>query len=481
MKTLIIFSLSSTYRPRSVITSLAVDEKANGHDVTVLDISDFSYVNQDLPPRWFARLFGQDVYPNSLGKVFEDNGIPMTKLERSHNREDLKLPPDVEAELADAVHSELVTYVHSDKPNLEKWFTSYSAKKIREAAVPIFSALSDFLATNRFERVLIPNGRVPDQRLALIACRQHISQIDFYEIGRAVENSYYLGTQQVHDRAGTQAEVAEVTQHLSDEEVEKLAQNWLANRMGTGLSVHPFNKGWEELPDSAPIEDPNLAVFFSSSVDEFASYGDSWKQHSWSDQYEAFQAIITQLEAKGVQCVLRIHPNLQNKSKEYVQAEMGRISRLCREHPSLAVLSHTDSTNSYALIQKAKYVIVGRSTLGLEASCLGKSVWVTTATRYDDVADVKKIFGPEDVSAGSLQPWEVNPAGAWRFVAYWVIQDRPFRFGEDQWATWDSLSAPLMMKIGNLLIPNSIPHRFHLIRLGFRRFLNKKIGSSCSS
>ena len=109
MKTLVLFSTSSTYRPRSVVASLAADQAALGNQVTVLDMSEFSYVTQDLPPRWFARLCGHDVHPNALEDVLAAEGIEYKKLLRSPLIKGKSLPPLVTKEFDDAIFSELVT------------------------------------------------------------------------------------------------------------------------------------------------------------------------------------------------------------------------------------------------------------------------------------------------------------------------------------------------------------------------------------
>lgn len=479
MKTLIIYSSSSTFRPRSVIASLATDQKALGHEPTVLDIGAYSYVTQDLPPRWFARLFGHTIFPRALQETLSRNDIPYKTLVPGNSGPHTPLPPDVQAELDDAVYSELVTYVLSDEPDYANWFTAYSARRIRASAEPLLPDLSQFLEAHDFVRILIPNGRVPDQRLALLAAQSQSLEIGFYEIGRALENSYYTGTQQVHDRDGTQAEVGEKTRHLSDTEITQIATDWIKTRTGTGLAIHPYNSRWVEMEtDSSSRSSASepLAVFFSSSVDEFASYGGSWASHEWDDQYEAFEAIIGLLKGQGVRCVLRLHPNLVNKNRHYVDREISRVKLLKQRLPATEILSHTDTTNSYALLKAADYVIVGRSTLGLEASCLGKCVWTTTAARYDDIADVRRILAAKDVTARNLSPWQVNPLGAQRFVSYWVIQDHPFSYGENEWATWDSLRTPLSMKIGSLWVKNSLAHKLHLIRLEFVRARNRRVG-----
>lgn len=476
MKTLILYSRSSTFRPRSVLASLATDQKKEGHDVTVVDISAYSYVNQDLPPRWFARLFGADVYPQALEQILESGQIPFISLPVLRVQEEL--PAEITTEFEESVFSELVTYLRSDQPS-DTWFTHYTKKKIQETAKPIYAALTEFLEHEHFDRVIVPNGRVGHLRLALLACKKVGVGIEYFEIGRALEHSYYLGTQQIHDREGTQAEVATVTAHLVPDQVQEIATAWLNTRMTTGLAIHPYNKGWSN--NHGPFNDRPvvpLAVFFSSSVDEFTSYGGSWQTHEWADQYEAFGAIIDLLSQRGVRCVLRIHPNLQNKSRQFVTRELGRVQELMRAHPHLEVLSHTNPTSSYELLQKADYVVVGRSTLGLEGSCLGKCVWTTTAARYDAIADIRQALRPAEVTDENFHIWTVDPQGGQRFVSYWVEQDTVFSVGEENWATWDALKSPTPMKIGNLFVHNTVWHKIHLVRLEIVKAINRKRGKT---
>ena len=480
MKTLILFSSASTFRPLSVIASLAADQKRAGHDVTVLDISRFSYVSQDLPPRWFARLCGQDVFPGALERVLATEGISLRIL--SPRARAAALPDGVAEQFDEGVFSELVTYLRTDSPQMNRWFHRYTERKIRQRAAPLFDSLTALLRESDYERVILPNGRVAHLRLALMACTVSKVPVEYFEIGRALENSYYLGTQQIHDREGTQAEVTTVTAHLSDTQVADIAHQWLTTRMTTGLAIHPYNTDWSEATDTpaSNINEP-LAVFFTSSVDEFTSYGGSWQAHTWADQYEAFDAIVRLLLARGVRCVLRVHPNLRNKSREFVQRELRRVEEIAKGHPQLVVLFHTDPMSSYDLLKAADYVIVGRSTLGLEGSCLGKCVWTTTAARYDNVADVRRALNESDVSDENFTVWTVNPTGAQRFVAYWVSQDNPLTYGEHNWSSWDSLRTPTLMRIGNLLTRNSLVHKAHLVRLEWVKAANLRRGRQLTS
>jgi len=51
----------ATEKSRSVVASLVADQLSLGHSVTVIDISAFTTISQDLPPQWVATILGHRV------------------------------------------------------------------------------------------------------------------------------------------------------------------------------------------------------------------------------------------------------------------------------------------------------------------------------------------------------------------------------------------------------------------------------------
>ena len=101
-----------------------------------------------------------------------------------------------------------------------------------------------------------------------------------------------------------------------------------------------------------------------------------------------------------------------------------------------------------------------------------RQVWVNQASQWDQIADVRQMLKPEDVTEPHLTRWEVDPSGAERFVAYWMLQERPLRHHWDTWSSWDPENPPLRMRIANLAVKNSWRHRLHLIAVERDRWLN---------
>lgn len=479
MRTLVVYSRSSTQRPRSVLASLCHWLQDQGHHVSVIDVSRFSLINQDLPPQWFTGLFNHHVYRGALEEVLTNLGVPLKSLVPDY-RSNGPLPAMVEAELDDAITSDLVTYLNSDVVDPHRGIARWARKGMDRRARALYRQLSGYLATNSFDLVYIPNGRVPEQRMAIEACRAAGLEHRYYEIGRAKPQSFYAGKTQVHDREKTQDEIPEVLKEISKAKIKRLAEDWLTERTRSSSGINVYSAGWhtDDEAETQTRSTASTAVFFSSSVDEFASYGAAWKLDSWSSQYDAFEKIMTVLEAKGVQCVLRIHPNLTNKSRDYFARELREIDSLQRAHPDLQVFWHNDPINSYDLVRQSDYVVVGRSTLGLEANLMGKCVWLTTAARYDRVADVRLALHPEDVTPENLSLWTVDPHGGERFVAYWAHQDHEFTFGERSWCTWDSFRPPAALRPGQLFIKNPLRHKIHLVRTELTRISNNRFNPS---
>lgn len=470
MSSVIIYNSGSTQKPLSAAVTVAAEAIKNDADVTLLDIEDFTYIHQGLPPAWYARLVGHRVYTDNFRKFLQNLGVKWEKLPRPKKSNQMSQVPDrVLEELEDALKSDLFTYLRTDRLDDYPWFSSFTERQIRNASLPLYNELVSYFIQKARPTVYIPNGRVAHQRLAILAAETAGCVVKFYEIGRALPQSAYIGNCQIHDREATQEEARELAKQTDQGSRKKVAENWLVNRMAPGSSINPFSRVWHESTtasnsSTAPNERLN-AVIFTSSADEFSSYGAKWATQTWKDQFEAFTSILKVLEQQGVNCTLRVHPNLVNKGRKYIARELSKTRELQIAFPSLRVIGHRDPVSSYDLVRESDYVFVGRSTLGLEASLLGKSVWTTTPARYDEIADVRRLHDPSDVTDEYLRPWSVDPSGAQAFVAYWVSQDVPFVAGDSEWCDWNLSRPPIGIRVGTLLIRNSIAHKLHLIKL----------------
>ena len=468
----VIHYTGATARSFSVVASLVADLRDAGSDVVVVDLEPTTTIRQGFPPAPLARLCGQMVRTDAFPRTLRSLGAKLELLRLVKANREI---PEIYAEpLRVAVESELLTYFRLDHIPATREAESLRSSLNFHATLTYWS-LHDLWTATCPEEVLVPNGRTSRQKAARLVAEELNIPVRLYENGRAQRNSYYVGTTQPHDRVASQAEVPSLTSKLSDREIHTLAQNWLDSRMSGSEGTNSFSMSWDAW--EAPRKSPGAggsAVFFASSFDEFLAFGPMWSIDEWSSQFEAFDMIMAILEQRGVSLTLRLHPNLASKSRKYFLREVGEILRLKAGHPSLKIYWHNSSKNSYQLVAESDYVIVERSTIGLEASLLGKPVWVTQASQWDQVADIRQLLRPSDITPEALTPWEASPSGAQRFVAYWMSQERPLRYQAKEWATWDPENAPLAMKLLHLTLRNSWSHKARLLRLEWSKIRNNR-------
>ena len=473
----VVHYFGATARSLSVVASVVSDLRNGGNDVTVVDLEPTTTITQGFPPNYLARMGGHCVKPTAFSDALRTLGSSYQLLPVTDSLQ--PVPQEHDEPLKVSVKSELLTYFRLDHiPG------SREARQLQGSleanAVRTYWSLHTLWSADTPDEVLVPNGRTSRQKAARLVAETLNIPVRLYENGRAQKNSYYLGTTQPHDRVASQAEVASLTSSLDPAEIRSLAKQWLESRMAGSQGTNVFSATWKPMDNSPGGGEDETAVFFASSFDEFLAFGPMWTIDEWSSQFEAFDLIMSILEERGVRLVLRLHPNLASKSRKYFLREVKEILELQKKHPALTIHWHNSTVNSYQLLAEADYVIVERSTIGLEASLMGKPVWATQATQWDQVADIRQLLRPLDVTEEALQPWKVSIEGAARFVAYWMIQEHPLRYEATDWASWDPENAPNSMKALQLALPNSWKHKVRLLRLEWSKWRNRRFTAPVS-
>lgn len=467
----IVHYVGATTQSNSVIASLSKKLRDEGHEVRILEISNLSTVSQQLPPGWIVRLLGHRVHRGALQETL--SGLGVTWVIAQQRTGVLPALPEEDAQSVDqAVDSEMLTYFRRETIPKRARFERFR-KQLERNVLTTYWWLWGLWEEDPPLFVCIPNGRTSRQKAAWRVADRMGVPVRIYEIGRAKPEAYYFGTTQPHDRIGSQAEIATIQNFPGVDETTALAEEWLEARMGSGTGTNDFTSLWETGGARFPAGS-TTAVFFTSSVDELLASGPMWTIDKWSRPLEAFDVIMFLLEKRGINLVMRLHPNLGSKSRHYFRQEVERVNDLSARHPTLKVYWHNSPINSYELVKAADMVFVERSTIGLEASLLGKPVWVTRATQWDLTADIRQMLTLSDITEEALTPWEPDARGAQNFVAYWMLQEHEFDYDWTSWATWDPERPPLAIKIARLATQNSWFHRFYLVSAELTRRRNNR-------
>jgi hypothetical protein len=455
-----------------VLTAEVLYKLSKGFDeVSVLDLSHLSYPKFATPPVWVRRKWHAC---DDFEFQFTWQSSSHIKLLAARNANDSTSTALSAVELDAIENSALslaVSLLGSQSPYLSHKVSSNLIRKssIRRGSEALATAVSEI---QRFspDLVVIPNGRLPYQKGAQLAALRQKTKVMFYEHGIFRTDHFYLSERQSHNKQGNQSHAKEAR---VGQDAVKDALDWLSKRRNPLGGLNQYASTWKE---GAPLllESYNhSAALFTSSEDESVGL-EGWSGFGWRDQYEAFDFFLKNVNGSSV---IRVHPNFLNKSFSTALMELSRIWWLCRNHPDLKVVLPNDPINSYDLLETTKRVLVYGSTIGLEAHCMGKSVWNAGNAIYDSTFDIRTLKPNEEYSSSHFNPWEVDTTEALVSLAKLMTLETPYRDRFQAQNKWYS-KVPSAIRLFNLVRSRSYIYFWALMLTMVSRRINRVLVSS---
>lgn len=254
----------------------------------------------------------------------------------------------------------------------------------------VTKSLSD---SGSVQRVVVFNGRAPIQAGGAQAGHDAGRVVLHLEHGGTAGERYRLEEWVSQNRLLEQRDLMELRGELTEEEI-RTAEKWLRNQehdFGVNRFAQSFALEGDEGQPRGATDVPHkpVACIFTSSIDEFAGYDDeAWPPSPWVSQEQAIVSFADELSQRGYSVVIRVHPNLCNKNWE----ELRRVASSLKVAKA-TVVGPASSTSSYSLVRESDICLVWASTIGLEASAVGKPVYVLYHALYDLMADVRLVNG----------------------------------------------------------------------------------------
>jgi hypothetical protein len=327
-----------------------------------------------------------------------------------------------------SLRSTLISEFRSSNPELEFRYIE-KRKDVINLAKRIFIQTSNILKVNSsITQLLVPNGRFLDQfvfsQMPRILDKNHI-KIFFYERGFKPD-SYYAGETSLLDRVKMQ-------ELISNQEAGSAVLDWFANRI-IDPSANEYSGLWNKTELNAKVGSSAKTTgmtIFSSSPDEFAFLGPDWHESEWTDQWEAYNAVIRRF-SNTYNITIRLHPNTINKSRMERKRTRKSVKNLKRIFPEVRVISASSSINSYSLIRESAIVVVWYSTIGLEAVSMEVPVICLNSSEWDLIVDVNKVFSANFLEAIQVPLQTPNKSTATKFILGRIALDHPINAAKDQ-------------------------------------------------
>ncbi len=404
----------------AIVWHLAMGVRDAGETPLMLDLTSMSPGIGDGYNRRVLRMLRRTSPDEAFRPVLERDGFAMATIPvRAAAVDASRIDTDT------SVRSALITFSRDARPTTSKGVWRRFEGALRTSALESYATIAGVLdADDEIRTVYVANGRFPNQRAALDAARHRGREIRHYEKG-AGRNTYWLENHSPLDRLATQAQADVILSPLSQAEAVAAGERWMTGRATGGLDANVYTRFFDGRHESSlHVDERKVIGLFTSSQDEFASLGEGWELEEWTDQWSAFDHVLTTLEEFGHRAYLRVHPNFITKSHASFLRESRQLKDLQKKHPSLRIFWHDEPVDSYWLLDQSDAVVVWGSTIGLEASGRGMPVWHLAPSYYDEYVDVRPWYGPHaDPAEGDLF-YSPDATRALRFMAYISLRDR---------------------------------------------------------
>ena len=367
----------------------------------------------------------------------------------------------LETALSESVDSALITLLRSAIPRNDRR-TLRLQEKLRQSGYKTFFKACQMIKTFGIREIYIPGWRFPHQKLPALAAAQFCLKVHFFEIGFS-RKKYFLAEFPTFDRKQNQLRAEVVTKNMTSTELSQSVERWFTSRQPKAADgTNAYSANWDS---RLKIDTSSSSVaVFTSSQDEFLSLGPDWMGQAWKDQWEFFHEVLSRYELKDGEIFLRVHPNIKNKSiAEYIR-EVERILVLSMRHANLRVIWHWNPLSSYTLLSATGMVVVWNSTVGLEASAMGKKVISGAKSYYGDISDVLQAFTPESLKTSIDSKHQPNKIGAMRYLSY--ISEHRDRLLRGDLRPWDIKVAGikrLIYRLAEILGSGAFPTTFDSI------------------
>lgn len=274
-----------------------------------------------------------------------------------------------------AVASSIISMSRNPKPNLEKPLL----QRYIQSALAVYFSTINYLKEQSPDVMYVFNGRFAHTKAVFRACQSLGVNCRLHERGNSLNYYSVFENTGIHDAKFFQEEIERDWQKANVTERESIAHQWFQTRIGgTMENWYSFLQDQTfDLPDGWDETKINILIC-NSSEDEIASLGKEWEHPIYPSQPIGIKQIVNDCATNpNIHFYLRIHPYLAKVDTDDVR-ELHALS-----YPNLTIIPATSKMSTYKLVEKTALTITFGSTIGVEATYMGKASILLSKSFYD--------------------------------------------------------------------------------------------------
>lgn len=280
----------------------------------------------------------------------------------------------------------LSSYVSSTRnltPDLTNHLKS-SFNRVLKTEVRVIEMISRAIDEFKPDLIVIHNGRHWTYKSVYgVADSLHIPFIctEFIHLPDGSEGkNYYINTYP-HDKYANAQKYLKFWDTTNDSEKQQVGESFFKNKRTAkyaGDTIYTASQKLGSLPEEYDSKKRNIVIFNSSEDEMFSINSEIDNDMLFPNQIVGIKTIIDHYRNDDrVHIYLRVHPNLKGISYSY-HTDLYQLSS-----PNFTIVPADSPISSYSMLDIADTVIVFGSTMGVEASYLGKRVVNLAFAFYD--------------------------------------------------------------------------------------------------
>jgi hypothetical protein len=325
------------------------------------------------------------------------------------------------ADVGYAAYSSYAYVSKKSEPDLSRRSVRKVIQHLIHTGKITYEAISNAIATERPDRVVLYHGRSAIDRAALRACQHAGVECLIYESALSLNELTSFKNALPQDIENTVRMAAEFWERAPADKYEvgrsffEMRRNGASRVLASGTEIATQDRSFIDrqvqgrLPGDWSESRKNVVVYGTSN-DEFDAISSEYDDGIYRDQIDALDQISRSLEDDPtIHLYFRLHPRQAGVRNAYTTG----LEKLGEQRANVTIVAAGSDVSSYALLDGADIVLAFRSTMSIEAVYWGKPCIVLSASIYKPLGATYNPSSHEEVVElirSNLAPKDKTPA-----------------------------------------------------------------------
>lgn len=294
----------------------------------------------------------------------------------------------------------------------DNWKNFYN--KMLFSAKQLYNFFIKEIKENQYDFVFMFNGRFGDVKPVLEATRDSKIGYGLVEVKKSLHELVFIN-ELIHSIDGNARRAFECYEKDKEQAI-KNAEVFFGKKVkneDTGDPVYTKNQQSGMLPDAIANTDKIVVAIYPTTDDEYKFIGKEWDGFVPEDQVIEIDALANNLDKDKYILVVKMHPNQAHTAENVLD----RYIALQDKYSHVVVEEPLSKKDTYALMERADYVVNFASTIGVEACYARKVVVAIGDTTFSKMDIAYRTTSGEEaaklVSSGTLEPKPIEGAIIW--------------------------------------------------------------------